>query len=170
MSPCARHRLTCNLGWYSKPSSDLRHHFRGYSSTSEVVPTSQSEPRKLFVGNEKIGVLLIGVFEGLQWCTYIYTTNFGFHWLTFFNQTLIISVKFYLWTFYIVQAVANHDSGVANTCSMLYDFRNFFNGALDSLLQFVWLVTDQHQKLLKRHIILLESWVLIIDVSMVNLL
>ena len=81
---------------------------------------------------------------------YIYTTNFGFHWLTFFNQTLIISVKFYLWTFYIVQAVANHVSGVANTCSMLYDFRNFFNGALDSLLQFVWLITDQASKAVKK--------------------
>ncbi|AQK71812.1 Ferrochelatase [Zea mays] len=53
--------VKCNLGWSSQPSPDLRHHFRGYSSASEAVLTSQSDVRKLFVGNEKIGVLLLNL-------------------------------------------------------------------------------------------------------------
>jgi len=47
--------------WSSQPSSDLRHHFRGYSSASEAVLTAQSDLRKLLVGNEKIGVLLLNL-------------------------------------------------------------------------------------------------------------
>ena len=53
--------VKCNLGWSSQPSPDLRHHFTGYSSASEAVLTSQSDLRKLFVGNEKIGVLLLNL-------------------------------------------------------------------------------------------------------------
>ncbi|KAF8653142.1 hypothetical protein HU200_062587 [Digitaria exilis] len=53
--------VKCNLGWSSQPSPDLRHQFRGQSSASEAVLTSQSDLRKLFVGNEKIGVLLLNL-------------------------------------------------------------------------------------------------------------
>lgn len=53
--------VKCNLGWSSQPSLDLRQHFRGYSSPSEAVLTAQSDLRKLFVGNEKIGVLLLNL-------------------------------------------------------------------------------------------------------------
>ncbi|CAL5057691.1 unnamed protein product [Urochloa decumbens] len=53
--------VKCNLGWFSQPSPDLRHHFRVHSSASEAVLTSQSDLRKLFVGNEKIGVLLLNL-------------------------------------------------------------------------------------------------------------
>ncbi|RLM78535.1 ferrochelatase-2 [Panicum miliaceum] len=53
--------VKCNLGWSPQPSPDLRQHFRGYSSASEAVLTSQSDFRKLFVGNEKIGVLLLNL-------------------------------------------------------------------------------------------------------------
>lgn len=53
--------VKCNLGWSSQPSPDLRHNFRGFSSPSEAVLTSQSDLRKLFVGNEKIGVLLLNL-------------------------------------------------------------------------------------------------------------
>jgi protoporphyrin/coproporphyrin ferrochelatase len=51
----------CDLGWSSLHSRDVKHHFRGYSSASEAVLTSQSDLRKLLVGNEKIGVLLLNL-------------------------------------------------------------------------------------------------------------
>ena len=53
--------VKCNLGWSSQPSPDLKRHLRGFSSASEAVLTSQSDLRKLFVGNEKIGVLLLNL-------------------------------------------------------------------------------------------------------------
>uniref|UniRef100_A0A0Q3RKF5 Ferrochelatase n=1 Tax=Setaria italica TaxID=4555 RepID=A0A0Q3RKF5_SETIT len=53
--------VKCNLGWSSQPSPDLKHHFIVHSSASEAVLTSQSDMRKLFVGNEKIGVLLLNL-------------------------------------------------------------------------------------------------------------
>jgi hypothetical protein len=66
VKPCAAGEhsgisVKCNLGWSPQPSPDLRQHFRGYSSASEAVLTSQSDFRKLFVGNEKIGVLLLNL-------------------------------------------------------------------------------------------------------------
>jgi protoporphyrin/coproporphyrin ferrochelatase len=39
----------------------VKHHFRVYSSASEAVLTSQPDIRKLLVGNEKIGVLLLNL-------------------------------------------------------------------------------------------------------------
>lgn len=39
----------------------MKHHFRVYSSASEAVLTSESDFRKLLVGNEKIGVLLLNL-------------------------------------------------------------------------------------------------------------
>uniref|UniRef100_A0A0A9CWM8 Ferrochelatase n=1 Tax=Arundo donax TaxID=35708 RepID=A0A0A9CWM8_ARUDO len=51
----------CNLGWSSQPPTDASHHFRGYSSASEAVLTSESDFRKLLVANEKIGVLLLNL-------------------------------------------------------------------------------------------------------------
>ncbi|OQU85130.1 hypothetical protein SORBI_3004G179400 [Sorghum bicolor] len=53
--------VNCNLGWSSQTSPDLSQHFRGYSSASEAVLTAQSDLRKLLVGNEKIGVLLLNL-------------------------------------------------------------------------------------------------------------
>lgn len=62
VKPCrAGISVKCNLGWPSQSFPDLRHHFRVYSSASEAVLTSQSDLRKLFVGNEKIGVLLLNL-------------------------------------------------------------------------------------------------------------
>ncbi|KAL6634151.1 hypothetical protein ACP70R_026822 [Stipagrostis hirtigluma subsp. patula] len=51
----------CNLGRPSQSSPDSKNHFKGYSSASEAVLTSQSDFRKLLVGNEKIGVLLLNL-------------------------------------------------------------------------------------------------------------
>ncbi|TVU29683.1 hypothetical protein EJB05_21261, partial [Eragrostis curvula] len=51
----------CDLGWSSLQSRDVKHHFRRYSSASEAVLASQSDLRKLLVGNEKIGVLLLNL-------------------------------------------------------------------------------------------------------------
>uniref|UniRef100_A0A0D9WVJ1 Ferrochelatase n=1 Tax=Leersia perrieri TaxID=77586 RepID=A0A0D9WVJ1_9ORYZ len=51
----------CKLGWSSQPLPGLRHHFRVQSSASEAVLTSQSDFRKILVGNEKIGVLLLNL-------------------------------------------------------------------------------------------------------------
>ncbi|WVZ75010.1 hypothetical protein U9M48_023115 [Paspalum notatum var. saurae] len=53
--------VKCNLGWSSQRTPDSKHQFQGYSSASEAVLTSQSNLRKLFVGNEKIGVLLLNL-------------------------------------------------------------------------------------------------------------
>ena len=51
----------CKLGWSSQPPPDSRQHFRPCSSASEAVLTAQSDIRKLFVANEKIGVLLLNL-------------------------------------------------------------------------------------------------------------
>ncbi|KAK3158209.1 hypothetical protein QOZ80_2AG0134240 [Eleusine coracana subsp. coracana] len=51
----------CDLGWSSLQSRDVKHHFKGYSSASEAVLTSESDFRKLLVGNEKLGVLLLNL-------------------------------------------------------------------------------------------------------------
>ncbi|KAL6899760.1 hypothetical protein ACP4OV_006418 [Aristida adscensionis] len=51
----------CNFGWSSQSLPESKHHFKGYSSPSEAVLTSQSDLRKLLVGNEKIGVLLLNL-------------------------------------------------------------------------------------------------------------
>lgn len=53
--------VKCKLGWSSQPLPHLNHQFIVHSSASEAVLTSQSEMRKLFVGNEKIGVLLLNL-------------------------------------------------------------------------------------------------------------
>ncbi|CAM0957132.1 unnamed protein product [Alopecurus aequalis] len=51
----------CKLGWSSQPPPDSRQHFRPCSSASEAVLTAESDIRKLFVANEKIGVLLLNL-------------------------------------------------------------------------------------------------------------
>uniref|UniRef100_A0ACD5WU37 Uncharacterized protein n=1 Tax=Avena sativa TaxID=4498 RepID=A0ACD5WU37_AVESA len=51
----------CKLGWSSQQPPDSRQHFRPCSSASEAVLTAQSDIRKLFVANEKIGVLLLNL-------------------------------------------------------------------------------------------------------------
>lgn len=51
----------CKLGWSSQPPPDSRQHFSASSSASEAVLTAQSDIRKLFVANEKIGVLLLNL-------------------------------------------------------------------------------------------------------------
>lgn len=51
----------CKLGRSSQPPPDSRQHFSASSSASEAVLTAQSDIRKLFVANEKIGVLLLNL-------------------------------------------------------------------------------------------------------------
>uniref|UniRef100_A0A8I6WRI0 Ferrochelatase n=1 Tax=Hordeum vulgare subsp. vulgare TaxID=112509 RepID=A0A8I6WRI0_HORVV len=51
----------CKLGWSSQPPPDSRQHFSASSSASEAILTAQSDIQKLFVANEKIGVLLLNL-------------------------------------------------------------------------------------------------------------
>jgi hypothetical protein len=60
-SQCKPLSCKCKLGWSSQPPPDSRQHFRPCSSASEAVLTAQSDIRKLFVANEKIGVLLLNL-------------------------------------------------------------------------------------------------------------
>jgi ferrochelatase len=60
-SHCKPLSCKCKLGWSSQPPPDSRQHVRPCSSASEAVLTAQSDIRKLFVANEKIGVLLLNL-------------------------------------------------------------------------------------------------------------